>query len=105
KYDTIPIIKEELSGLRKIFINDKSLTLYDYQNARLRGFLHRDKILRLANLVPELSGELQDRARYFYTKVSKLSKTECESMCVEVSNGRRFIQNGFPFSNSQGDEW
>ena len=26
-------------------------------------------------------------------------------MCVEVPGTHKFLQNGFPFGNSQGDEW
>jgi len=108
RYDCIPIAKTELDGLRSLFSNDKSLTVYDYQNARSRERLSRINIIRLCELLGEdneLSHKLMDRLKYFYTKISSIKEAECESMCVEVPQTHKFIQNGFPFGNCQGDEW
>jgi hypothetical protein len=39
---------------------------------------------------------------WHYTRVKEINETFCESMCVEVPYGHRFIQDGFAWGNSQG---
>lgn len=107
RHDQIPMSKDEFSGLRKIFTSDLVLTLYDYQNSRLRHQIARHKAQRLVAILKdrEIQDLLLDRLRYFYSEVASIDHVESESMCVEVPNGHRFLQNGFPFFNSQGSEW
>lgn len=105
KYDCIPISQEELKDNRQLFIKDDFLTLFDYQNGWKRGKIHREKAARLAAINKDLKEIISDRMKYFYVNVSSLEKKFSESMCVEVPVGNRFFQNGFPFSNSQGDEF
>jgi exodeoxyribonuclease-5 len=39
------------------------------------------------------------------TEIASIEMTRAPSMCVEVPSNHRFLQNGFPFSNSQGSQW
>lgn len=45
-----------------------------------------------------------NRLAWFDDTIARIEPVECESMCVEVPDGNRFLQNGFPWSNCQGSQ-
>lgn len=47
----------------------------------------------------------RDRLAWFDDRIATIEQIECESMCVEVPNGNRFLQNGFPWWNCQGSQF
>jgi len=48
---------------------------------------------------------LRERLRFHYSAVREVRSLEGSSMCVEVPDGQRFLQNGFSAWNSQGSEF
>lgn len=70
-------------------------TIYDYQNVRSRGYLSRSKI---KDLDPE-------DLNWLHEKIVDIKEDLRETMCVEVPQGNRFLQNGFDGWNSKGLEW
>jgi hypothetical protein len=97
----IPIAREELRQMRRSMPH--LLDEFTYQNARAAGYLSREKAGRLCDF--DQSGILRQRLEWHWVRLLDAAKTECESMCVEVPDGHRFCQNGFPFGNSQGSQW
>lgn len=75
------------------------------QNGRLRGYLSRATAADLAQDAGEAGRFLRERLRWHYAKVVKLEVVQSASVCVEVPNGSRFIQDGFDGWNSKGLEW
>lgn len=77
-----------------------------YRNARRKGYLSRSAVAEFSKTADgEALKALSDLLRWHYVKVRLIEPTECPSMCVEVPDGHRFLQNGFPFGNCQGSEW
>ncbi len=98
RYSRIPITKSELNELRSVGVR---FSKSDLCNARNRGFLNRGKY---AQYVP-CDHHLRDRLNYHHDLVKSITNSFSKSMCVTVPETHRFLQNGFPFGNSQGDEW
>jgi len=47
-----------------------------------------------------------DKSReWHYERIVKIENDAGPSVCLEVPEGHRFLQNGFPFGNSQGSQW
>lgn len=91
KNSVIPVSKEESEKLRGI------LSKIDLNNVRQRGYISKLKARTVEFF--------HDRMEYHYEKIKLIETTSCPSMCLEVPDGHRFLQNGFPFWNSQGDEF
>jgi exodeoxyribonuclease V alpha subunit len=62
-------------------------------------------IKRLPNVVRKDLRLLEDRLGFHYSAVRKISRCEGPSMCLQVPDGHRFLQNGFAGWNSQGSEY
>ena len=73
-------------------------------NSACGNFLTAGKVtVRIAQRLPvELT--CYDRA-YHCDQVKKIEHGIAPTMCVEVPDGHRFLQNGFPHGNSQGDQF
>jgi hypothetical protein len=99
RYAAIPVEKEEIRSLRNWFIDRKRIPAY--QNALQRGRISRNLARELAYDFPWFANYLQ----FHHVRVTSLGQTSCASLCLEVPEGHRFVQNGFSFGNSQGDEW
>lgn len=70
---------------------------------RTTGYISRaiaEDLLRRSNLP-----FLHELLNWHYVRVTSLEALMCESMCIEVPIGHRFLQNGFPHGNSQGSQW
>lgn len=91
RWSVLPVSKKESEVLKPY------LKAGDWYNLRSRGYISRLKAPSLPFLV--------DRLAYYHDKIATIEVTFCPSMCIEVPDGHRFLQNGFPFWNSQGDEW
>ena len=92
----IPVTKEFVAR------NKQYMTVWDIQNARLRGHTSRSIAERWAKkgcteIIPSL--------QWHHSKIASIKKTSGPVVCVEVPDGNRFMQNGFPWGNSQGSEW
>jgi hypothetical protein len=87
---TLPVSRQEADGLRA------ACSQRTVQNARTRGTVSRETA-RAAGW--------HDRLDWFEDPIVSIEPVQCESMCVEVPDGHRFLQNGFPWWNSQGSEW
>ena len=100
----IPVLKTEILPLRQ-FLGLGCWTLARYQHALNRQYLSRQTARDLLSekLLPKAFLDLlTDRLGYHHVRITSITTTESESMCVEVPNGHRFLQNGFPHGNSQG---
>lgn len=64
-------------------------------NALARGTISRDIASKMG---------WTDSLKWFDSPVESIEPVTCPSMCVEVPDGNRFLQNGFPFWNCQGSE-
>lgn len=94
---TLPISRAELDKIRSF------ITVYDLQNGRFRGALSRAKFQAFYKESREPF--LAERLRWHYDAIGRIEDVECETMCVSVPNGERFLQNGFDGWNSKGLEW
>jgi len=105
KGGVVPISKQEASSLRVGFKD--ILGVSRCQNAMNRGVLSRISAKSVVDsgrdhpLVPVLS----DRLSYHHERVRSLDEGSCASVCVEVPDGHRFLQNGISGWNSQGQEY
>lgn len=93
RYSVFPVSNEELGRLKS------KLSRRDFQNAKSRGYLSRTKAAGVG------LDFVRDRMGYHHDRITRIEKVRCPSVCVEVPDGHRFLQNGFPWGNSQGDEW
>jgi hypothetical protein len=69
------------------------------QNARNRGYLTRSLAERIC------SPETTELLRWHHSRIKSIRKVTAPTMCIEVPESHRFMQNGFPWGNSQGSEW
>jgi AAA domain-containing protein/LAGLIDADG DNA endonuclease family protein len=100
----VPMRHEELKFLRKLY--PELMDKYTYQNGLARGYVSRGNAQRIQNGLPvEHQQLLTESLEYHHARVLSAEVTECPSMCIEVPDGHRFLQNGFPHGNSQGSEW
>lgn len=98
----LPVTKSEVSSLRKW------TTQFEHQNGRLRGTISRDVAGRILARAAAGGVELpflQERLGWHHERIKSIKKTKCKTMCVEVPDGSRFLQNGFDGWNSKGLEW
>ncbi len=94
----VPVLKSEVPKWHHL----KGFSEFDYQNARAMGFVTREVAARLAAVGVEWAKE---RLNWHYTKIESIVPSQSETMCVEVPDGHRFLQAGFPWGNSQGSQW
>jgi intein/homing endonuclease len=90
RYSVLPVSKKEASWL-KPYLNHR-----DMSNVLCRGYVSRSKAPGLPFIT--------ERMGYYHDRIKLIEPTMCPSMCIEVPDGHRFLQNGFPFGNCQGDE-
>jgi exodeoxyribonuclease-5 len=95
----VPFSKCEIKSLKSYFDS-----VFDYRNGLNRKHISRRVLQKIINEHKELDF-ISERMQYHYTQVIKLTNVLSPSMCVEVADGHRFMQNGFPHGNSQGSEW
>jgi exodeoxyribonuclease V len=77
-----------------------------YSNGMDRGYVSRNTLIEAAsNADGELLEHLSEMMAWHHVRVRFIEEVECPSMCVEVPDGHRFLQNGFPHGNSQGSEY
>ncbi len=94
----VPITPSELQAIKKV-------------NPRYRGRSEKTISLKVAREIAgrvssnPVSAVLADRIRFFNDWVYKVESLTSPSVCVEVPEGHRFIQNGFSAWNSQGQEY
>lgn len=88
----IPISESELERLRP------SLTSGVYQYAKKTGRIRR------AYVLSSKEPWAQERLSFHHTVVRKVVPTESETMCIEVPDEHRFLQNGISGWNSQGSQ-
>lgn len=86
----MPVTREEANSLRE------SCGVLTVQNARQYKTVSRQTAIKAGWI---------DRLDWFEDYIVSIEEVECESMCVEVPDGHKFYQNGFPFGNSQGSQW
>lgn len=101
----VPISKEEARELRREHLNILGASACGNVVQRGRLSLHKLKILADAGADTKVVRTLLERTLYHHEPVVSLEETICPSMCVEVSEGHRFLQNGFSAWNSQGQEF
>lgn len=89
KLGRIPVSREFCHSNRDL------MGRFNYRNALARGYVSR-KIM--SNLD-------QTQLDHYYSRIVKITKSSCESMCVEVPGTGMFYQNGYNFGNSQGSEF
>lgn len=102
----VPVSKSEALSIRnanggmKFFTSsDKNVVTRQRMSRRqLRSMLDR------ATVRNATWDELDDRLRFHHSSIRKIEKFSGPSLCVEVPDGHRFIQNGFDAGNSQGQE-
>lgn len=96
----IPVNHADVQNCRVDFVSAVGVSAY--QNALFRGYVSRGTAKSLA-----ASGILgmASKLGWHFSRVSEVEKTECESMCINVPEGHRFLQNRMPFWNSQGSEY
>ena len=75
-------------------------------NARARKTMSRHAMSKLMDCMNDHGQALiQDLLDYHHTTVKVVEETVAPSMCVEVPDGHRFLQDGFIGWNSQGSEY
>jgi hypothetical protein len=92
----VPVDPYKIRQARKDVVS--AIGIKSYENALFRRYVS----VRTAKAI---GGVIGFDAAYHYDHVKAIEDTECPSMCVQVPDGHRFLQNGFPHGNSQGSEW
>lgn len=106
RYSKIPFSREESKCLRKI--KHPLWSQFSHQNTCASGHMNRLVAIALLDsesLPVDIRDKLLDRIGYHHVTVDSIEQLTGPSMCLEVPDGHRFLQNGFPHGNSQGDQW
>lgn len=77
-------------------------------NALTRGVISRHAARELMKIIPDdsrFAALLRERMAFHHSRVKSITETAAPSMCVEVPDGHRFLQNGFSGWNCQGAEF
>lgn len=98
----IPVSREEVRRLRKLC--PSAISAGSANNALTRGYVSRHFLTTVLGACDE-ADPLEARLGWHHTRIEKIEEVECSSMCVEVPDGHRFLQNGFDGWNSQGSEY
>jgi hypothetical protein len=77
----------------------------DRSNIYNRNYVSKMVIDRAIEIVGETPQFLLDKDSWFNDRIETLEEVTCPSICVEVPQGSRFIQNGFDGWNSKGLEF
>lgn len=99
---TVPINREEVRRLRSSC--PAVMTVGAANNAKTRGYVSRHLLGQITQQCPDESFAA-DRLGWHHTQIESIEEVVCPSMCVEVPDGHRFLQNGFDGWNSQGAEY
>jgi hypothetical protein len=81
------------------FIESTDLVRHAKENARKRGTLSRASLKEVGTV------ESDAMLRYHHSKIKSIKEITGPTMCVTVPFGGKFMQNGFPWGNSQGSDW
>lgn len=105
--EVVPLSHREVYSLWE---TDKSLFSHpsEKHKAVKLGYLSRNVVQRILDRAAEKGISLpwlDERMSWHHARVETLSKTECESYCVEVPDGHRFLQDGCSGWNCQGQEF
>lgn len=95
----VPITRAELDTLQAF------TTRWERQNGRYRGYLSRHVVRELSARAGSTGAFLEERLGWHFEAIRSIERVQCETMCVEVPVGSRFLQNGFDGWNSKGLEW
>lgn len=103
----VPILKAEALSIRDINGGPKFFTFAD-KNVLTRGYMSRHQLESLLSRIQIENNEsraLRERIKFHHSVISRIEIFDGPSMCVEVPDGHRFIQNGFCGWNCQGREF
>ena len=92
----IPVDTDVVRSARKQVVD--AIGISGYQNALFLKYVS-------VKVAKSISGIIGYDQNYYCDRIKSIIPTACPSMCVEVSDGHRFLQNGFPHGNSQGSQW
>lgn len=95
---SVPLSRHEVDLL------GPALSRFERQNARWLGYLSRKTLEHVLQCNPQQTW-LAERLSWHYEEIREIRETRCETMCVTVPTGNRFLQNGFDGWNSKGLEW
>ena len=113
---TIPLTKAEARSLRTAWVPTEVLTRSAAGNIQQRQAISRHAaeaaLLRASrrrsgssdSSTPE-EALLRERLGFHYSAVREVRRLTGPSMCIDVPDGHRFLQNGFSAWNSQGSEF
>ncbi len=103
----VPVTRAELEEIISMNGGRKALTFTD-KNAFARGTMSRhhlrDFLCRMHEHSPAWK-TLDNRLLYHHSRVRSITPYEGPSVCIEVPEGHRFVQDGFCAWNSQGSEF
>jgi exodeoxyribonuclease V alpha subunit len=94
---TLPISKQE------VYLVDTIMSLSEKRNALRRGYISTNVANRLSK--SKLGEFLKERLQWHHVRIKSIDKRIGPTVCVEVPEGNRFLQNGFDGWNSQGSEF
>ena len=94
----VPVLKRDVPWWR----DTPGFSEYDYQGARDIGRVSRATAGRLALAGVEWAIE---GLKWHHTRIRSIEESESNTMCLTVPGIGRFVQNGFPWWNSQGSAW
>lgn len=95
----VPLTAEQIESVRAYTkMPGSKISTYDFKNARQNKYMTRGKALLTEPIRAYVEGSHFDRIR-------SIREVECRSVCVEVPDGHRFLQNGFYGWNSQGSQY
>jgi intein/homing endonuclease len=103
----VPVLRAEVEAVLDVNGGRGVLTYAD-KNAFTRGVIPRHQLQDFLNRMSVRNDawcQLGNRLDFHHSKVRSITPYEGESMCVEVPDGHRFIQDGFCGWNSQGSEF
>lgn len=95
----VPVCVDHVRKNRELFV--KAIGKANYKNILQRGYISR----RIADRCSHLLGTNSDCRSWHYSRIESVSHCTGPVMCVAVPKQGRFLQAGFPWSNSQGSEW
>jgi hypothetical protein len=83
----------------------KTHSLVEASKSITRGTISRHTANEMLVKCPSSAlGWLRRRLQWHYERITSITEIECETMCVTVPDGERFLQNGFDGWNSKGLE-
>ncbi len=99
----VPVTEEELDFL----VTARLISTQSRNNARYAGgFISRERAKHIvAADSGGVAGFLRERLQWHFVRITDIHRGRAPSMCFEVPKVHRFLQNGFPHSNSQGSQF